>query len=40
MFSCSFFSVITLITVINNNINDNMGVPGPQTNNQAVLTNN
>ena len=35
-----FFSVITHITVINNNINDNKWVPGPPTNNQGALTNN
>ena len=35
MFSCSFFSAITHLTVINNNINDNKGVPGPLTNNQG-----
>ena len=40
MFSCSFFSVITHITVINNNINDNKWVPGPPLNNQGALTNN
>ena len=40
MFSCSFFSVITHITVINNNINDNKWVSGPPTNNQGALTNN
>ena len=41
MFSCSFFfSVITHITVINNNINDDKGVPGPLTNNQGAPTNN
>ena len=37
MFSCSFFSVIMHITVINNNINDNKRVPGPPTNNQGAL---
>ena len=37
MFSCScFFSVITHIAVINNNINDNEGAPGPLTNNQGA----
>ena len=40
MFSCSFFSVITHITVINNNINDNKWVLGPPSNNQGALTNN
>ena len=40
MFSCSFFSVITHMTVINNNINDNKGVLGPLTNNQGALANN
>ena len=40
MFSYIFFSVITRITVINNNINDNKWVPGPPTNNQGALTNN
>ena len=40
MFSCSFFSVITHITVINNNINDNKGVPGPPTNNKGAPNNN
>ena len=41
MFSCCFFfSVITHITVINHNINDNKGVPEPLTNNQGALTNN
>ena len=40
MFSCSFFSVITHITVINNNVNDNKGVLGPLTNNQGAPTNN
>ena len=40
MFSCSFLSVITHITVINNNINDNKWVLGPPTNNQGALTNN
>ena len=35
-----FFSVITHITVINNNINDNKWVPGPPANNQGALTNN
>ena len=36
MFSCSFFfSVITHITVINSNINDDKGAPGPLTNNQG-----
>ena len=35
MFSCSFFfSVITHITVINNNTNDHEGAPGPLNNNQ------
>ena len=38
MFSCSFFfSVITHTTLINDNINDNKGVPGPLTNNQGPL---
>ena len=40
MFGCSFFSIITHMTVINNNINDNKGVPGPLTNNQGAPTNN
>ena len=43
MFSRSFFSVITHITVIKNNINDNEGAPGPLNNNQGApgpLTNN
>ena len=40
MFRCSFFSVITHKTVINNNINDDKGVSGPLTNNQGALTNN
>ena len=35
MFSCSFFSVITHKTEINNNIYDNKGSPGPLTNNQG-----
>ena len=35
MFSCIFFSVITHITVIHKNINDNEGAPGPLTNNQG-----
>ena len=35
-----FFSVITHITVINKNINDNKGVPGLLTNNQGAPTNN
>ena len=29
LFSCSFFSAITHITVINNNIKDNEGAQGP-----------
>ena len=36
MFSCSFFPVITHITVINNNINDNEGVPAPLNTNQGA----
>ena len=40
MFSCSFFSAITHITVINNYINDSKWVPEPPTNNQGALTNN
>ena len=41
MFRCSFFfSAITHITVINNNINDNKGLPGPLTNNLGAPTNN
>ena len=33
MFSCIFFPVITHITAINSNINDDEGSPGPQANN-------
>ena len=40
MFSLGVFSVTTHITVINSNINDNKGVPGPLTDNQGALTNN
>ena len=36
MFSCSFFSVIMDITVINSNTNDDEGAPGPLTNNQGA----
>ena len=36
MFSCSFISVITHITVINNNINDDKGAPAPLTNKQGA----
>ena len=37
MFSCRvFFSVITHITVINNNINDDEEAPGPLINNQGA----
>ena len=39
LFSCSFFSAITHITIINNNINDNEVAPGPLTNNQGAKTN-
>ena len=39
MFSYSFFSVNTHITVINNNINDNKEVPRPPINNHGALTN-
>ena len=35
MFSGSFISVITHITMIKNNINDNDGAPGPLNNNQG-----
>ena len=43
MFSFTFFSVITHITVISNNINDDEGAPGPPPSNQGILgslTNN
>ena len=36
MFSCSFISVITHVTVINNYINDDKGAPGPLTNEQGA----
>ena len=38
MFSCIFFSVITHLTAINNNINNNKGALGPLTNNQGALS--
>ena len=40
MFSRSFSSVITHITVINNDINDDKGVSGPLINNQSATSNN
>ena len=43
MFVCSLFSVIAHVTVINNNINDDSGAPGPLTRNQRFpgpLTDN
>ena len=43
MFTCSFFSVITHLTVINEITNDDEGAPGPLNNNQGAsgpLTDN